>query len=93
MRCACVRPYHPLDPFGVDVSPDLASKITAAALEEIAIWRARLLESICSLVGRNALRARPAPLWMTRCRSIDGSRAGFPTVSHPAGPCRSVDRR
>src|SRR3954466_4748487 len=49
---------HLRELYGIEVSPDLISAVTDAALEEIAAWQARPLEPVYPLVFFDALRVK-----------------------------------
>jgi putative transposase len=47
---------HLHDLYGIDVSPDLISTVTAAVLDEVATWRQRPFDAVYSLVFFDAIR-------------------------------------
>lgn len=49
---------HILELYGLEISPDLVSAITASVLEEVAAWQARPLESTYAFVFFDALRVK-----------------------------------
>ena len=61
---------HLRDLYGVDVSPDLISAVTDAALEEIAAWQSRPLEPVYPLVFFDALRVKIRDEGMVRNKAI-----------------------
>src|SRR4051795_5646508 len=61
---------HLRELYGIDVSPDLISAVTAAVLEEIAAWQARPLESVYPLVVFDALRVKVRAEGLVRNKAI-----------------------
>lgn len=73
---------HLKELYGVDVSPDLVSRVTDAVLEEVRAWQNRALESVYPVVIFDALRVkirdegivRNKAVYLALAISRDGSR-------------------
>ncbi len=61
---------HLRELYGIDVSPDLISAVTDAALEEVSAWQARPLEAIYPLVFFDALRVKIRDEGLVRNKAI-----------------------
>ena len=56
--------------YGIEVSPDLVSTVTDAALDEIATWQARPLEPVYPLVFFDALRVKIRDEGLVRNKAV-----------------------
>ena len=61
---------HLRDLYGIEVSPDLISAVTNAALEEVSAWQARPLETIYPLVFFDALRVKIRDEGLVRNKAV-----------------------
>ena len=61
---------HLRELYGIEVSPDLISAVTAAVLEEIAAWQARPLEASYPLVFFDALRVKVRDEGLVRNKAV-----------------------
>ena len=49
---------HVRELYGIEVSPELISKVTDAVVEELAVWQSRPLESVYAIVYFDAVRVK-----------------------------------
>src|ERR671921_1419220 len=61
---------HLRELYGIDVSPDLASAVTDAVLDEVATWQARPLEAAHPLVFFDALRVKVRDEGLVRSKAV-----------------------
>jgi len=61
---------HLREPYGIEVSPDLASAVTDAVLEEVAAWQSRPLEPVYPLVLFDALRVKVRDEGLVRNKAV-----------------------
>lgn len=84
---------HLQELYGVEVSPDLISRVTDAVLEEVREWQNRPLDAICPVVFFDALRVKIRDEGLVRNKAVYALSPSPPMATRRCSGCGSSRRK